>query len=210
MTMAELARFFNAKLGIGADLHVVPMRGWRRELWFDETRLPWVRPSPNLPTLASATIYPALVPFEGTNLSVGRGTEEAFQRFGAPWLRADSVVALLQARHLPGVRFVRSDFTPQAPTDGKYGGQHIPGVRIVMTDRDIYHAGRTGAAVLWAVARVSPDSLVVRAATFDDRFGRPAMREALMRGEDPDSVVARDDVAVEAWRREMAPFRLYQ
>ena len=210
MTMAELARFFNARLGIGADLHVVPMDGWRRELWFDETRLPWVRPSPNLPTLASATIYPALVAFEGTNVSVGRGTPDAFQRIGAPWLRADSVVALLRARRLPGVRFERSDFTPQAPTDGKYDVRLIPGVRLVLTDRERYHAGRTGAAILWALGRTSPDSLVVRAATFDDRFGRPAMREALLKGEDPDAVVAREDAAVESWRRELAPYRIYQ
>jgi uncharacterized protein YbbC (DUF1343 family) len=210
MTMAELARFFNAKLAIGADLRVVPMSGYRRELWFDDTKLPWVRPSPNLPTLTSATTYPALVPFEGTNVSVGRGTPEAFQQFGASWLRVDTVVTLLRARRLPGVRFDRSDFTPVSPSDGKYAGRRIPGVRIVVTDRDLYHAGRTGAAILWALARTSPDSLVVRGATFDDRFGRPAMREALMRGEDPDSVVARDDVEVERWRRELAPYRLYQ
>jgi uncharacterized protein YbbC (DUF1343 family) len=210
MTMGELARFFNARLGLGADLRVVPVSGWRRQQWFDETGLPWVRPSPNLPTLESATTYPALVPFEATNVSVGRGTADAFQRFGAPWLRADSVVALLQGRRLPGVRFVRSDFTPQAPPDGKYGGRSIPGVRIVVTDRELYHAGRTGAAILWAVRRTSPDSLTVRGGAFDERFGRPAMREALMRGADPDSVVARDDVAVEGWRRELAPYRIYQ
>jgi uncharacterized protein YbbC (DUF1343 family) len=210
MTMAELARFFNARLNIGADLHVVPMSGWRRELWFDETQLPWVRPSPNLPTLASATTYPALVAFEGTNVSVGRGTPDAFQRIGAPWLRADSVVALLQARRLPGVHFERSDFTPRAPTDLKYDGRLIPGVKVVVTERALYHAGRTGAAILWALGRTSPDSLVVRAATFDLRFGRPAMREALLHGEDPDEVVARDDADVEAWRRELAPYRLYR
>lgn len=210
MTMGELARFFNAKLAIGADLHVVPMSGWRREYWFDETGLPWVRPSPNLPTLRSATVYPALVPFEGTNLSVGRGTPDAFQRLGAPWLKADSVIGLLRALHLPGVEFERSDFTPQAPTDGKYGGRLIPGVRVVVADRDLYHAGRTGAALLWAIHRTSPDSLTVRAQTWDERFGRPAMREALLRGEHPDSVVARDDAAVEAWRREVAPYRLYR
>ena len=210
MTMGELAVFFNSVLHIGADLHVVPAAGWRRSQWFDETGLPWVRPSPNLPTLASATIYPALVAFEGTNVSVGRGTPDAFQRFGAPWMRADSVVALLNGRHLPGVRFERSDFTPIAPGDGKYAGRLIPGVKIVLTDRDRYHAGRTGAAVLWALGRTSRDSLVVRATTFDERFGRPAMREALLRGEDPDAVVARDDEAIAAWRRQVAPFLLYR
>ena len=208
--MAELARFFNATLHLGADLRVVPVANWRRESWFDETGLPWVRPSPNLPTLASATIYPALVAFEGSNLSVGRGTADAFQRFGAPWLRADSVVALLSARRLPGVRFVRSDFTPVNPGDGKYAGRAIPGVQVILTDRNMYHAGRTGASILWAVARTSRDSLVVRAATFDDRFGRPAMREALVRGDDPDAVVARDDAAVAEWNRQVAPYRIYR
>lgn len=210
LTMGEMARYLNAELRIGADLHVVPVQGWRREWWFDQDGLPWVHPSPNLPTLESATIYPALVAFEASNLSVGRGTTDAFQRFGAPWLRADTVVALLNGRHLPGVRFTRSDFTPVDPGDGKYAGRRIPGVKILLTDRDAYHAGRTGAAVLWAVARTSPDSLVVRAAAFDERFGRPAMREALLRGEDPDAVVARDDEAVAAWLRQVAPYRIYR
>lgn len=209
LTMGELARYLNATLGIGAELHVVPVAGWRREQWFDETGLPWVRPSPNLPTLVSSTIYPALVAFEGSNLSVGRGTPDAFQRIGAPWLPADSVVRLLNARGLPGVRFERSDFTPVAPGDGKYANRNVPGVRIVLTDRDRYDAGRTGAAVLWAVKKAAPDSLTLRAVTYDERYGEPAMREALLRGEDPDAVVARDSAAVAAWRREVAPYRIY-
>lgn len=210
MTMGELARFFNARLGIGANLTVVPMDGWRRAMWYDDTGLPWVRPSPNLPTLASATIYPALVPFEATNVSVGRGTSDAFQRFGAPWMRADTLVRLLEDRDLPGVRFERSDFTPLAPTDRKYSGRLIPGVRIVLTERGRFDAGRTGAAVLWALGRTSPDSLVVRASAFDDRFGRPAMRTALLSGEDPDVVVARDADPVSRWTRDLAPHRLYR
>jgi uncharacterized protein YbbC (DUF1343 family) len=210
MTMGELARYLNAALRVRADLHVVPADGWRRTQWFDETGLPWVRPSPNLPTLTSAIVYPALVAFEATNVSVGRGTPDAFQRFGAPWLRADSVVALLNARGLPGVRFERNDFTPQAPTDGKYAGRPLPGVRVVLADRDRYDAGRTGAAILWALSRTSSDSLVVRAAAFDDRFGRPSMREAILRGEDPDVVVARDARDVAEWQREVAPYRLYR
>ena len=210
LTMAEMARYLNAGLKIGAELHVVPAANLKREWWFDETGLPWVRPSPNLPTLTSATIYPALVAFEGTNLSVGRGTSDAFQRLGAPWLAADSAVALLNRRRLPGVRFERSDFTPVNATDGKYSGRLIPGVRVLLIDRDTYDAGRTGAALLWAIRRLNADSLVVRAATWDDRFGRPAMREAIMRGDDPDEVVARDDAAVAEWRRRVAPFRIYE
>ena len=210
MTMGELALFFNAQLRIGAALHVVPVQGWRRAQWFDETGLPWRRPSPNLPDLTSATIYPALVAFEGTNVSVGRGTPDAFQQFGAPWLAADEVVALLTSRRLPGVQFERRDFTPRAPGDGKFAGRRIAGVRILLTDRNQFSPGRTGASILWALSQTSRDSLVVRDAAFDLRFGRRALREALLRGEDPDAVVARDAGAVAEWQRQVAPFRLYQ
>jgi uncharacterized protein YbbC (DUF1343 family) len=128
MTMGELALFYNSVLKIDAPLHVVPVAGWRRAMWFDETGLPWVRPSPNLPTLESALIYPSLVAFEGSNLSVGRGTETAFQRFGAPWMDAARVAQLLNGRHLAGVEFVVDWFTPRDPGDGKYAGRNIPGV----------------------------------------------------------------------------------
>ena len=210
LTMGEMARYFNAELRLGAALHVVPAAGWRRSMWFDETGLPWVRPSPNLPTLASATVYPALVAFEATNVSVGRGTSDAFQRLGAPWLRADSAVALLNARGLPGVRFERSDFTPRGATDGKYSDRLVGGIKVVVTDRRRFSPGRTGGALLWAIHRVAPDSLVVRGPAFDERFGRPAMREAIMRGEDPDVVVARDSAAVQAWWRTVAQYTLYR
>jgi uncharacterized protein YbbC (DUF1343 family) len=210
LTMGEMARYFNAELRIGARLHVVPAAGWRRAMWFDETGLPWVRPSPNMPSLASATTYPAIVPFEATNVSVGRGTADAFQRLGAPWLRADSAVVMLNARKLPGVRFDRSDFTPQDATDRKYSGQRLGGIRIVVTDREHFHPGRTSAALLWAIRRVAADSLVVRGPAWDDRFGRPAMREALMRGEDPDVVVASDSAAVQGWWRTVAQYTLYR
>jgi uncharacterized protein YbbC (DUF1343 family) len=210
LTMGEMARYFNAELRIGAALHVVPAAGWRRSMWFDETGLPWVRPSPNLPTLASATVYPALVAFEATNVSVGRGTSDAFQRLGAPWLRADSAVALLNARGLPGVRFERSDFTPRGATDGKYSDRLVGGIKVVVTDRRRFSPGRTSGALLWAIHRVAPDSLVVRGPAFDERFGRPAMREAIMRGEDPDVVVARDSAAVQAWWRTVAQYTLYR
>jgi uncharacterized protein YbbC (DUF1343 family) len=210
MTMGELALYFNSALRIGADLHVVPVQGWRRAQWFDETGLPWVRPSPNLPDLTSATIYPALVAFEATNVSVGRGTPDAFQHFGAPWLKADDVAALLNSRRLPGVLFERRDFMPQSPGDGKFAGRVVAGVRIILTDRNQFQPGRTSASILWALGQTSRDSLVVRDAAFDLRFGRPAMREALLRGEDPDAVVARDAGAVAEWRQKVAPFRLYQ
>lgn len=210
MTMGELARFYNEVLGIHADLHVVPVTGWHRAMWFDETGLPWVRPSPNLPTLTSALVYPSLVAFEGSNVSVGRGTADAFQRFGAPWLDATRVAQLLNARRLAGVRFVVDSFTPRNPGDGKYDGMRIPGIRVAITNRDAVRSGRVGASILWALARVNGDSLRIRARTFDERFGSTAAREALMRGQDPDAVMEREQAKVDAFLRAADRFKLYQ
>ena len=189
MTMGEMARFYNAELGIGARLHVVPMRGWERGMWYDDTGLAWVRPSPNMPGLWSALVYPSLVAFESSNLSVGRGTDAPFQRLGAPWLDARRTVALLAEREIAGVRFEAERFTPSGPGDRKYDGREIPGIRIRVTDRGRVHAGRVGAALLWAIARTAGDSLRLDTAGFDLRFGSPAARRALMRGDDPDEVI---------------------
>jgi len=210
MTMGELALFYNGVLGIGAPLHVIPVAGWRRSMWFDETGLPWVRPSPNLPTLASALVYPSLVAFEGSNVSVGRGTPDAFQRFGAPWMDASRVAALLNGRGLPGVRFVVDSFMPENPGDGKYAGLRIPGVRIDVIARDRVQSGRVSAAILWALATAHRDSLVVRARTFDERFGSSAAREAIMRGDDPDRALEQQAAAVRAFLDGAQRFRLYR
>jgi uncharacterized protein YbbC (DUF1343 family) len=210
MTMGEMARFYNEELRIGADLVVVPMRGWRRDFWFDETGLPWERPSPNLPTLESALVYPSLVGFESSNLSVGRGTPEPFQRFGAPWLDARRTASMLADRNLPGVKFEAERFTPRAPGDNKYSGREIPGVRIVVTDRERVHAGRVGAAILWAVSRTAGDSLRIDAAGFDRRFGSRQAREALLRGEDPDAVIDRTLPEVIAFTARARKYFLYK
>jgi uncharacterized protein YbbC (DUF1343 family) len=209
MTMGELARFYNETLGIGAALHVIPVSGWNRAMWFDETGLRWVRPSPNLPTLTSALVYPALVALEGTNVSVGRGTADAFQRFGAPWMNAPEVASLLNGRRPPGVRFDVDSFTPVNPGDGKYGGKRIPGVRVVVTDRNAVQPGHLSARILWALSRVNRDSLRIGDATFDERFGSSAMRQAVLAGEDPDRVVDGGRAAVHAFQASARRFLLY-
>jgi uncharacterized protein YbbC (DUF1343 family) len=210
MTMGEMAVYYNDTLGIGARLKVIPMAGWRRTMWFDDTGLPWVKPSPNMPSLTSAIVYPSLVAFERSNVSVGRGTAEAFQRFGAPWMNAREVASLLNGRGLPGVRFEAEQFTPRDPTDSKYGGQLIPGVRVHVTERDRIHAGRVGASILWALVRTHRDSLRLTNAGFDLRFGSPAAREALLAGDDPDSVIDRDLPAVVAFDRAVRRYLLYR
>jgi uncharacterized protein YbbC (DUF1343 family) len=209
MTMGELALFYNSVLGINAPLHVVPVAGWRRGMWFDETGLPWVKPSPNLPTLQSALLYPSLVAFEGSNVSVGRGTDIAFQRFGAPWMNAARVAQLLNGRHLPGVEFVVDPFTPQNPGDGKYGGRRIPGVRIAVTDRNAVQSGHVAAAVLWALDRVNHDSLKIRPVTFDERFGSTAVREAIMSGADPGQAMDHQRIPVARFLDNARRFFLY-
>lgn len=210
MTMGEMALFYNEVLHIGAPLHVIPTTGWRRAMWFDETGLPWVRPSPNLPTLASALVYPSLVPYEGTRLSVGRGTSDAFQRFGAPWLDAPAVAAALNGRKLPGVRFVVDSFTPRGAGDNKYNDRHIPGIRIDVVDRNAVQSGRISAAILWAVGSRYRDSLALNPRVFDERFGSTAAREAIMNGTDPDVALSRTEPAVAAFLRNAERFRLYR
>ena len=162
MTMGELAQYYNSELGIGATLQVVPLRGWTRGLWYDETGLEWVKPSPNIPSLTSALLYPAVVALEATNVSVGRGTPIAHQRIGAPWMRSAEMVRLLSGRSLPGLRFEPDSFPANRyGSQQPYTGQTVPGVRIVVTDRDRADVGRLGAAIIWALVRTSPDSLRV-------------------------------------------------
>jgi uncharacterized protein YbbC (DUF1343 family) len=210
MTMGELALFYNDVLGLHADLHAIPMSGWRRSMWFDETGLPWVRPSPNMPSLASATVYPGTVLLEATNVSVGRGTGEAFQHVGAPWLDAERAVALLHERELAGVRFDAERFTPQNPTDKKYGGVSVRGIRIVVTDRERLQVARLGAALFWAIARTNGDSLRVRVKSFDELFGVPSAREALLRGADPDSLIDASLPATVAFEQHSKKYWLYR
>jgi uncharacterized protein YbbC (DUF1343 family) len=210
MTMGELALYFNDVLKLHANLHVVPAQGWRRDVWYDLTGLPWVKPSPNMPDLHSAILYPGLVAFESTNLSVGRGTPEAFQRIGAPWLNAAATVALLRDREIPGVRFYSESFTPLNPSDGKYGGQMIPGIKIVVINRSALQSARVGASLLWAINKTAGSRLTIENRGFDLRFGSPAVREALLRGDDPDVLIDREYKAAYAFRDATRQYLLYR
>jgi len=179
-------------------------------MWFDDTDLPWVRPSPNMPNLVSALFYPALVPFEASNVSVGRGTSQPFQRFGASWLRADSVARLLDDLTLTGVKFHAERFTPEKPGDNKYAGRSIPGIRLELTDRERAQPARIGAAILWALSRVHADSLKVTAPGFDLRMGSAKVREALQGGADPDAVMDRLLPEIVAFEKNARRFHLYR
>lgn len=145
MTAGELARYFNTVFQLNCELMVIPMRGWQRSMWWDDTGLPWVIPSPNMPTVATATVYPGMCLIEGTNLSEGRGTTHPFELFGAPWLDPFKLAERLNAIGLPGVRFRPHYFLP---TFQKHEGKVCGGVELHVTNRAEFEPYRTG---LWCV-----------------------------------------------------------
>ena len=169
MTMGELARMANDVLRIRADLHVVPVRGWRRCDWFDATGLPFVRPSPNLPDLDALAWYPGTVLFEATNLSAGRGTGLPFQQVGAPWLDAPRVARLMGERY--GVPMTAVTFTPIHPGDGKYGDAALAGVRFAAFDRGRGDAIRDALRLLGVIGEVHPAELRVDSLGLARRLG---------------------------------------
>lgn len=153
MTIAELGAYLRHAYHPGLDYRVIPLRGWKRSLWFDQTRLPWVMPSPNMPTLDTATVYPGMCLLEATNLSEGRGTTRPFELFGAPFIHAETIVNVLAEFKLPGVRFRPVSFQP---TFQKYAGLLCGGAQLHVTDRAVFKPFKTGVAVLKAVLNTYP------------------------------------------------------
>ena len=145
LTIGELARYFNVRFTLHCDVTVIPMQGWQRSMFWDETGLPWVIPSPNMPTPLTAIVYPGMCLIEGTNLSEGRGTTKPFELFGAPWLDSFALAARLNSVDLPGVRFRPHSFKP---TNQKHAGEICGGVQLHVTDRHTFEPYRTG---LWCV-----------------------------------------------------------
>jgi uncharacterized protein YbbC (DUF1343 family) len=169
MTMGELARFANGELGLGADLHVVPVKGWRRCDWPDATGLPFVRPSPNLPDLEALSWYPGTVLFEATNLSTGRGSDAPFRQVGAPWLDARRVADAMADRYRVAMMPVR--FTPAEPGDGKFADVLVAGVRFPEFDRSRGDAIREALRLLQIIAELQPESLRIDSVGLARRLG---------------------------------------
>ena len=182
MTLGELTRMANDVLAIGADLVVIPASGWHRALLYDETGLPWVKPSPNMPDLESALHYPGICLFEGTNVSVGRGTARAFQVIGAPWLDPARVIANLDTVALRGVDVRPTTFTPNAPTDNKYAGIALQGLELRVRDRNTYDPTKLAVALLTAIRTVHPAEFQFRTKSFDLLAAGPELRTAIEAG----------------------------
>ena len=188
MTLGELALLYVAERKIPVALHVMPCEGWRRDHYLDETFLPWVMPSPNMPTLETALVYPGQCLIEGTNISEGRGTTRPFEVCGAPWANSDRVATRLAAQELPGVNFRPVSFRP---TFHKFAGQNCGGVQLHVTDRGAFRPVRTGLAVLAAFRaegsahfrwRTEPYEFVEDVPAIDLLFGDSRERLALQAG----------------------------
>jgi uncharacterized protein YbbC (DUF1343 family) len=208
MTAGELARLYVGEFGIDVELHVVPMEGWRRDMDFDDTGLPWVAPSPNMPSLASALAYPGTCLFEGTPLSVGRGTDRAFQWIGAPWLDGDALAAALNLYEIEGVRFEPATFTPSDAGDGKFEGQTVSGVRLA-AESNTYDASTAAVAMLIETYRASGDEWAWRVAHFDRLAGTDMLRLGIEAGQDLESLTATWSAQLVSFEATRTPYLIY-
>jgi len=205
LTIGELVRLLNDVGRIGADVTVVAMKNWRRDDWFDDTGLAWINPSPNMRNMVAATVYPGVGAIEGTNVSVGRGTDTPFEQIGAPWIDGPALAAALNASALPGVRFYPVTFTPAA--GAKLGGQVCHGVFLIVTDRERLRPVRVGLQIASTLSRLyGPQFTLEDAATL---FGPKAMLARIRAGEDPDTIAASWAADEAAWRLTRAKYLLY-
>ena len=216
MTVGELALLFNKEFGIGCDLAVVPMRGWRRSMWFDQTGLPWVQPSPNLPTLDSALVYPGMVLVEGTTLSEGRGATRPFEYVGAPYIRPGELASRLNSLGLPGVTFRPAYFEP---TFQKWSGAMCGGVQLHVLDRNSFEPYLTGITVISVIKSRYADSFAWRQPPYEYEYeklpieilcGGRKVPGLIERGAAPAEIREswREDVG--SFRRQRAPYLLYE
>jgi uncharacterized protein YbbC (DUF1343 family) len=198
MTLGELAGLAVAELGL-SPLRVVPVAGWNRRQAIDDTGLPFVPPSPNLRSVESLFHYPGLCLFEGTNLSVGRGSEAPFEQIGAPWLDTAAVLSKLRQYRLPGVSFRGVLFRPKLPGDGKFADTLLAGIRLRVTDRSAYDPTATAIHLLATIRAVHPNRFEWLPAHFDRLAGNRRLRAQLDSAVDPELIVR-------GWRDELDRF----
>ncbi len=213
MTLGELALLMNRELNLGAPLTVIAMRGWRRQMWFDQTGLPWAPPSPAMPHLSTAVVYPGMCLVEGTNLSEGRGTALPFEIVGAPWLDGYALARQLNHLELPGARFRPHIFQPTA---SKHAGQVCEGVQVYVTDRARFEAVRVGLHVLAACRAQAPEhfafltnSIEGELPHFDLLAGSARPREHLQAAAPVDELVRGWDADLAGFARRREPYELY-
>ena len=204
LTIGELAQLFNQQRKIGCDLRVIKMEGWQRSMWFDETNLTWINPSPNMRSLTEATLYPGIGLLETTNVSVGRGTDTPFEIVGAPWIQEAKLAEFLNQRAIPGVRFVPLQFTPKASV---FKDEQCSGINIIITDRATFRPVLTGIEIATALRQLYPSvwkvdnylRLLVNSDTLD----------RVKRGDSARDIVGSWNAQLEQFRRARAEVLLY-
>ena len=205
MTLGELAQMFNVEHNIHAKLTVISMQGWMRGDWFDSTGLEWTNPSPNLRSLTEAALYPGVALVEGTNVSVGRGTDTPFELLGAPWVNSRELTQYLNARLIPGVRFVPVTFTPVA---SNFAGQVCHGVNILVTGREFLDSPELGIELASALAKLYPQQFHME--KMIDILANQNVYDALARGEDPHRIALDWQDELQAFERVRAKYLIYK
>ena len=204
LTIGELAQLFNQQRKIGCDLRVIKLEGWHRSMWFDETNLTWVNPSPNMRSLTEATLYPGVGLLETTNVSVGRGTDTPFEIVGAPWIQGDKLADELNQKRMPGVRFVPVRFTPKSSV---FKDEQCGGVNVIVTDRNAFKPVSTGIEIASALRRLYPNDWKV------DSYLRLLVNantlERVKRGDAPRDIINSWNAQLEEFRKARASILLY-
>lgn len=207
MTPGEIARYVNSEFDVGADLRVIPLDGWTRDLWYDQTGLPWVDPSPNIRSLEAALNFSGLGSLEATALSLGRGTPEPFSVIGAPWLDVRALLPRLARHQAPGVEFRATRFTPNGEGWMQFRGRTVPGVELVILDREQYDPSLTALVLLTEIHRLHPRQLGMKSMkhVMDDWTA-----EEIRRGVEPREIAARWERAIAGWEQRTGNYRLYE
>ena len=209
MTVGEIARYINAEYDIGADLTVVPVGGLHGGMWFDETGLPWINPSPNIRSLEAALNYSGLVLLEATNLTVGRGTATPFSFVGAPWLDAGRLLARVATYEMPGVTLDTTSFVPEGEGWVPFRGERVNAVHIRVTDREQYRPVWLALVLLIEIRRQHPNEFRITNSGMTQMLGSHWARAAVDRGDDPREIWRRWEEELQQWESVRRRYRLY-
>ncbi|WP_250161091.1 exo-beta-N-acetylmuramidase NamZ family protein [Peribacillus frigoritolerans] len=208
MTVGELATLFNKEFKIGADLKIIKMKGWKRDMDYDDTGLPFVLPSPNMPTVSTTFVYPATGLIEGTNVSEGRGTTKPFELIGAPYINGDELAGKLNALRLPGVKFRAASFTP---TFSKHAGKLSHGVEIYITDREQFKAVPTGLHIIKTIQDLYPGDFEFLAANnFNLLIGNGWIMSRIKEGSTVNEILKEYQVKQDAFKKVRKNYLLYK
>lgn len=216
LTVGELAQMIVGEEWINnqPELKVISMDGWSRSVWFDETDLPWIKPSPNIPDLETAIVYPGMCLVEGTNLSEGRGTDHPFKWIGAPWIDAQQWAATLNRQSLPGVVFKPITFTPEdrpgQAMNPKYENERCYGIELVITDRNEFESINTGVFILSTIAKLYPGTFKTRTDWLKKLWGSTTLLETIAKQKPQNFLIEQIEKDVVQFKKDISQYMIYK